>query len=161
MFLNIYSRSERSEWSEFCVQKAGVKKSCPRFRPFVRSSGADAPGLTSSPIFTNFFLFDRVLIDLKTKSLFFRTIFFFANWKKNIENLKGEGGIRRKGFLLVVLRNRNRLKRFLGSWGFLGSWFHFLKKNWKKIFWKKIEKIIVKFFEQKKNSIFCQYFGYF
>ena len=31
---------------EFCVRKCGVKKSCPRFRPLVRPSGALAPGLS-------------------------------------------------------------------------------------------------------------------
>ena len=78
-----YSRSERSEWSEFCVQKCGVKKSCPRFRPlvslFVRSSGAEAPGLTSEPIFNFFYLIGNA----KTQTLNFC---FFE--KKNLRKLE-------------------------------------------------------------------------
>ena len=53
--------------------------------PSVRSSGADAPGLTSQPIFT-FFLFDRAFIDLKTK--YFFEEFFSRKFEKKIEDLR-------------------------------------------------------------------------
>ena len=61
--------------------------------PSVRSSGADTPGLTFQPIFTIFFLFDRVFIDLKTKILFFRKKIFAEIRKKlGVGKFFGGGG---------------------------------------------------------------------